>query len=148
MQRFGVHYDSRPRPGSGLQTRNERRYGITDVDEARRFGYGRPQLPAAAAPANSVQDPKVAAVLFGKNAARYTSRSANMRMWRGSTTRPTAPWAACRGQRRRAAAGMKRWSTSAADPRLRHVFANWSVCMKRAGFDYPTPLDVLQDRNC
>jgi hypothetical protein len=40
----------------------------------------------------------------------------------------------------------KSWSTSAADSRVRQVFASWSVCMKRAGFDYPTPLDVLQDR--
>lgn len=146
MQRLGIDYKALTRPGPGLQTRNERRYGITDVDEARRFGYRKPQPPAAATPPSSVQDPKMFALLFGKSAGRYTSRAVPAGGCVGEAHRGLATGRSAGVEDVAQPLATKSWSTSAADSRVRQVFATWSACMKRAGFDYPTPIDVLQDR--
>jgi hypothetical protein len=146
MQRLGIDYKTLTRPGPGLQTRNERRYGITDVDEARRFGYRKPQPPTAATPPNSVQDPKMFALLFGKSARRYTSRPVPAGGCVGEAHRGLATGRSAGVEDVAQPLAMKSWSMSAADPRVRQVFATWSACMKHAGLDYPTPIDVLRDR--
>src|SRR6266545_6024041 len=76
MERFGINYQAPTRPGTGLQTRNERRYGITDLTEARRYGYRQPQGSKVAPPPSSEQDrdPKVTAILVGEGARAFTSR--------------------------------------------------------------------------
>ncbi|HYT89113.1 MAG TPA: hypothetical protein VEL76_10430 [Gemmataceae bacterium] len=149
MERFGINYQAPTRPGTGLQTRNERRYGITDLTEARRYGYRQPQGSKVAPPPSSEQDrdPKVTAILVGEGARAFTSR-------------PVPP-GGCAGEAQRRlraseqSAGvediaeplaMKSWALSADDSRVQQVFDRWAACMKLAGLSYSTPLDVLQDR--
>ncbi|GAB3923991.1 hypothetical protein GCM10029976_015050 [Kribbella albertanoniae] len=146
MQRLGIDYKAQARPGTGLQTRNERRYGITDQGEARQFGYRKPQPPTAETPPDSAQDPKMFALLFGKSATRYTSRPVPAGGCVGEAHRGLATGRSAGVEDVAQPLAMKSWSMSAADSRVRQVFATWSACMKRAGFDYPTPLEVLQDR--
>ncbi len=136
MQRYGVSYPVRRFQDGGIETRNQRRYGITDPAEARRYGYRVPGTGNKPAPKSAQDgDPKVAALLTGEGATSVNGRP--------------VPSDGCVGEAQRFLTGgaavpediaepmaMKSWGQSSADHRVQKVFARWSECMKRAGFSY------------
>jgi hypothetical protein len=148
MQRFGITYQIPSPTEGGIQTRNERRYGITDTAEARRYGYRLPGATDYPAPSSAQdRDPKVIAVLTGEGGTSVNGQPVPADGCVGESQRflgENLPGAAADIAQPMA---MKSWNQSAADHRVQVVFASWSACMKKAGFNYQTPLEPSRDRD-
>lgn len=134
-------------PNVAPETPTARRYGLTSAAEAARTGY---RLPAALAasdgprPAPAQPDAEVQAVLQG-TAEKVRGRP--------------VPDGGCQAEAdRRLGAGAQvgisdlaqdlnggSWELAKTHPLTKQAFAQWSTCMKKAGFDYPDPMAAMND---
>lgn len=129
---------SAPRVPAG----NERRYGITDLASAKRYGYRVPAEPRRDVPDRASGGPAETSALTGHG--RRTVRG-----------RPI-PEGGCIGEAGRALGGspdaglaqrlsFASYDRSRRDSRVRAVVARWSRCMAARGYDYRGPLDPPAD---
>jgi len=150
MRRFGLIISLSRATTSGPRTLNERRYGITDAEQARRAGYRLSDHEPSRPPAKTSEpapDPVTLAVLKGEGAPTVHGQR--------------VPEGGCYGEARRRldegaptvtnpqlAQWLRRESfdKSQRDPRVQTVFRDWSACMKVRGLDYPGPLVAAEDR--
>ncbi|SFO13000.1 hypothetical protein SAMN04487980_10719 [Streptomyces sp. cf124] len=119
-------------------TLTERRYGLSDPDEAARFGYEYPESATSTEPAEirlgeverqalgSDEDPKGC---MGIGTAKITGSAL-----RATASSPTA----VKIQR-------DTWFKSAEDPRVRAKTKDWENCMKAKGFTLRTPLETPKE---
>lgn len=145
MRRFGFELEL---PASGGQVPvvgNEQRYGVDDEAEAGRHGYHPPTPPPAQAREPSLSA-AAEAVADGSGPGSYRGRRVPAGGCLGQalrTLRRGGPVPADAGLAERLA--LESYvRTSEAGPMLA-VFARWSACMHRAGFDYPDPRAANND---
>jgi hypothetical protein len=140
-RRFGVHYTARFVANPGLLEGADRRYGVIDVAEAARSGYGRPGKPTDG---GKQWDPSAREyeVVTGRTPAGgpTTVRTA------GGTPVPAGGCAQEAWQRLHAGDddlvtlvdGLlnETWTQTTADSRARAAETSWVECMRAAGHDF------------
>jgi hypothetical protein len=150
MARFGFEYNIKPVPTSGYGPRSltDRRYGITDAELARTFGYGLgPRDPALL-----VRPDKPQIGPDGENVLSGQGRSVVKEL--------PVPDGGCLGEAERAfqqsvpsgadttkgtQLQFRSFEESKGDRRVRAVFAEWSTCMSELGYRYTDPLAAAAD---
>ena len=155
MLRLGVDIAiPKPVTGVGPRTWTERRYGLTDADEAAVLGYGLGKRDPNAH-RDPTRGPKLSplalAVLTGEGAALPNGME--------------VPPGGCSGDAERALEGQgsggdpvpdrylaqqlsqESFGRSQRDPRVLAAFQRWSDCMRGEGHDYDEPLDPFSDRS-
>jgi len=150
LARFGIAYDVTPVPSGhyGPASLTDRRYGITDLDVARQFGYGLGDRD----PARMTRPARPAIGADGENALSGQGRS--------EVNGVAVPDGGCIGEAdrgltnsRTAAADLRKgnqlqfesFARSRVDSRVRAAFADWSACMVAAGHRYADPLAAAAD---
>ncbi|HEV2779618.1 MAG TPA: hypothetical protein VGX25_09475 [Actinophytocola sp.] len=149
MKRFGIDYVVPDLPsGYGPRSLTDRRYGVTDAELVRRYGYGLGERDPALRPKPVKPDigPDGESALFGDGPT----------VVRGIGV----PDGGCAGEADR---GLDRTVPSGADPqlgnnlqfqsfeaskkdsRVRAVFTAWSSCMAESGYHYRDPLASVAD---
>ncbi|ABW11799.1 conserved hypothetical protein [Parafrankia sp. EAN1pec] len=160
MHRFGLPSPQRSGAVDGPATLNERRYGITDLEQARATGFrvsepgpdsgadpeSGPSKPGGPAGSAGPVDPRTLEVLTGTGG--------------GTVAGQAVPDGGCSGEaQRRLTAGappvedmylaqrlaQDSYVDSGRDPRVRAALRAWSGCMHGHHFDYPTPLAAAGD---
>lgn len=133
------------RETSGPGQTHERRYGITDLALAKARGYRPPVRPAESERSEPVP-PAVESVVTGRGQRSHAGRK--------------VPDGGCVSEARRTLANgapeadldlpnrltSQTWEQSKRDSRTRRAFDEWSACVARAGYDYPSPLAALEDQ--
>lgn len=147
MRRFGFTWESPP--GSPLTTpAHESRYGLVDLEQAGKLGYGLP--PASSSPVVGDSDPQEpSAGMVNAYTGRGRSLEADIvvpdggcsgeadrRLFEDRTAELTAVYTAISAAAADAAED---------DPRVHEVSNRWSTCMAQAGFSYPTPWHANDD---
>ncbi|MFK3984122.1 hypothetical protein ACI2K4_27595 [Micromonospora sp. NPDC050397] len=158
MRGFGLTYSIRLVPPSRTFSLVERRYGVADAATAAEWGYHSPD-PAQgerrrALADNNAQTPTELLVLTG---------------WPGGNVLPGAtppaagrvagrqiPAGGCQGEAVREITGddggygddaivqaINQSTESDSDRRVSDAVERWSECMKRAGYDYPGPMEAI-----
>ncbi|WP_251063508.1 hypothetical protein [Streptomyces sp. ISL-24] len=150
MKGFGLTY--RPPESSAPVAAQDRRYGITDLDGARRYGYRMPPLPAA--PKAKLTKDQIT-VLYGKRSLENGADDGAKLEYRGKEV----PDNGCLGKAildfrkpyeyREGSAAASRiagdsYEASLSAPKVQAAFKEWSTCMKQKGYDYPSPVDAIQ----
>jgi hypothetical protein len=143
MRRFGFHLEL-PSGGPVPVVGNDNRYGVHDEGQAGRHGY-HPVRPVAQAREPSLS-PAAEAVADGSGPPSYRGHRVPAGGCLGHALRTLnkgGPVPADPGLAERLA--LESYvRTSEAGPMLA-VFASWSTCMRRAGFDYPDPRRANND---
>jgi hypothetical protein len=148
LQRFGYPPSMPEMPPPAVDT--SRRYGITDPAAAAKYGYQPPAGDGAAKPQNaSPPSAALAAVLYGSDDGTRKAAGNSVDI----------PVGGCMGEAKRQlkadryeqanpgdlatdieqAAGRQ----AEADERVKTKIAEWSACMRAAGYFYPTPFDAV-----
>jgi hypothetical protein len=155
MGEFGFTWASRSKE---LPAPNQvdRLYGVSDLGTAQRYGY---HLPSSGAASSSRSGSSLSVserlVLSGSSDGSGTSGGASV-----SYQGKPVPDGGCAKHGRRQAMGVddidperladtitvEMWKKSKSDPRVVAVIADWSQCMKQAGYTYASPLDAGADR--
>lgn len=154
MRGFGFDLEPRPVYRGDKALRDANRYGATAPDTASRFGYRID--PAARGPKPPEEDysPAESLALFGPQDGQSERKTADGK---------SIPKGGCWGKalRHLAAKGPKvhpdkeefasqlaiyTFQESQKDSRVEQVFAKWSDCMKKKGYDYKAPMDPVEDR--
>ncbi|MFF0477175.1 hypothetical protein [Streptomyces sp. NPDC004284] len=155
MARFGFDYkalDSTIDPAKAppLQPEKPSYFGIIDEDRAARFGYQSPDLPPG-----MNKRPTGGANTTEAEQAVYTGKAANQQV--GGETVPEGGCAKESGVAVQTGAvdGINILATgneridaherALVDDRMKKVHADWSACMKKAGYDYATPKQAVDD---
>ncbi|MET9519907.1 hypothetical protein [Streptomyces sp. NPDC002994] len=149
MARYGFKDFGPPQPSFRAATAQAdadmgRRYGISDLESARKHGYHLPRT----APEPSHWEPAK-----GAEEAVFTGEGAEVTggLYEGKTI----PDKGCRGEAKRlfpmpltpqsAEAEVRAYEKSMDDTDVTKVFAKWSTCMKERGFEVEAPLIELDD---
>ncbi|MBD0670223.1 hypothetical protein [Streptomyces sp. CBMA156] len=115
----------------------ERRYGLTDLEQAERYGYGLPPTrDAAAAPAPPELTEAQRLVYDGGPGEGPSQGCVGWAVQQiGDTARVRETPVAMELQR-------KSWDASAKDPRVVAATARWSACMSALGYHVSSPVDT------
>lgn len=150
MKHFGLTY--RPTKNPAPAVAQDRRYGLTDMDSAARYGYRVP--PQQETPEASLTKDQIK-VLYGKRSLGEGATKSPGLEYRGKKI----PDEGCLGS---AVLGFRRpyedkagaevasristesYETSQKASAVRAVFEKWSSCMKQKSYDYASPMDALQ----
>lgn len=114
----------------------ERRYGLTDLEQAEQYGYGLPPSRNAAPPTAPKLTAAQRRIYDGASGGRQPRGCvgwAVRRLGDSSRTRDT-PFA-MKLQR-------KTWDVSAKDPRVVAAVTKWSSCMSARGYHFSSPMDT------
>lgn len=162
MRRYGFTYQQRRRAGVGAHRDNHRRYGVSDAAEANRYGYENPQLGATPKPAQQPLGPNEKLVLHGlevdpslqipgtqeeaetsevattvvggqKVPAGGCLRESALKLF--TPTKDTVDPMVAQG------IGLDAYARSQKDSRVTEVFAAWSACMGKHGYEVTNPVD-------
>ncbi|MGW5275156.1 hypothetical protein ACWEQP_21790 [Streptomyces sp. NPDC004044] len=159
MKRFGFDFTPHTPDYKKMSGQVSNRYGPTDTKIAAVHGYhaGQQQMEEGEAPAQKPLSQDMKDVLGGSG---DTSRKASPRT-KDSYHGIRIPEGGCSGEsdRRLTAGGgviqdaeaaiavnFESFERSAADRRVKKVFAEWSTCMKEKKFSYATPLEAINDQ--
>jgi hypothetical protein len=150
MRRFGISYTV-PEVGSGRygpRSLTDRRYGITDAALAARDGYrlGERDPALQKRPPAPNLGPDAQTALTGDGRSRINGTAVPDGGCVAEADRrlaALAPPGADPGLGNRLQ--LESFEASRQDERVRRVFRAWSACMRRAGYDYASPLTVVGD---
>lgn len=174
MKNYGISYlkntpDITAKVARGFAIADSRRYGISDMDAAQKFGYHLPPAATSTGKLTTEADPHLSgpemSVLTGVSVghAQMGKISASSRKV-GSYKGKAIPQGGCVGTADRAlqepgstkalrqanllAAGLERkaFLKTQTHPRVRIVFHKWSMCMKSRGYSYANPIKAATDR--
>lgn len=163
MHRFGLPSPQRSVAADGPATLNERRYGITNLAQARRTGF-RVSEPGPGSGPGSESEPGSGAGPSrpGGSAGPVDPRTLEVLTGSGGGTvdgRPVPEGGCSDEAQRRLTAGapvvedsylaqrlaQDSYFDSGRDPRVRAAMKAWSACMRAHHFDYSTPLAAAGD---
>jgi hypothetical protein len=122
--------------------RNSRRYGVTDADTIRRFGYHLPRDPAADDRAAHLDkwiaglNEQESAALYGTDDRPGCRERAPAMLTGGVPDADVGRFASLRSD------GLER---SREDPRVLAAIRDWRACMRREGLDYADPYEAVGD---
>lgn len=150
MKGFGLTY--RPVKNSAPADAQDRRYGITDLDSARRYGYRMPPQPAA--PKAELTKDQIK-VLYGKRSLEKGADDRARLEYRGKEVPDNGclgkaildfrtPYEYPEGSAAASRIAGESYRASLTDPKVQAVFSKWSSCMKQKGYDYASPMDALE----
>ncbi|ROO50642.1 hypothetical protein EDC02_5493 [Micromonospora sp. Llam0] len=148
MQELGFTEEPwRPSPASDPEG-NEGLYGVTDKEEAQRWGYHPPQESENSQPDSAPrQVPSAAWQTAAEGSASQTAEGKRV------------PDGGCRGAALRELSegtpntdveladrlAIDSYQRSKEDSRVLSTFSEWSECMRQLGFEYPAPMDANND---
>ncbi|KOT90409.1 hypothetical protein ADK86_26285 [Streptomyces sp. NRRL F-5755] len=146
MKDFGITYKPVPSTGDGgLESSHKHLYGVTDEEEARKYGYGNPDLGKEIEKQSTGETSEELAVRIGE-VSTYNGKAVPENGCQGQASKqvfreqsPEQSEAFTDELILQASAQTQR------DPRVREVFQKWNACMKKKGFTYSTPLEALDD---
>lgn len=148
LARFGIAYTVTPVPSGqfGPVSLVDRRYGISDLELARGFGYGLgPRDPARMA---RPKPPDIGAdgenVLSGQGRSVVHGLAVPPRGCIGEADRSLTPQTSA-DLRKGSQLQFDSFTRSRNDSRVRKVFKAWSACMAAAGYQYADPLAAAAD---
>ncbi|MGH3717348.1 MAG: hypothetical protein ACRDRI_00610 [Pseudonocardiaceae bacterium] len=145
LKRFGFDVPPQISP-SAQPSGNAQLYGIVDTQSAESRGYHGPTHNVGEQPQADPYSPAAHAVIIGEGQRSYGGQQ--------------VPEGGCLGEAERTLAegaptvedpiladrlANESWLRSQQDSRVLKVFAEWSTCMKRAGFDYVNPRKANND---
>jgi hypothetical protein len=146
LRRFGTELPPGSVVSSSTPAGKERLYGITDEQQARQRGY---HLPTQATPSDTQENPlppRVQAIAFGDGQRSYAGQQVPEGGCVGESRRNlTAGRAMPRDQWMGDRLSLESTDRTRRDSRVREVFAEWSSCMKRSGYDYADPMKSNDD---
>ncbi|MFC8669426.1 hypothetical protein [Streptomyces sp. NPDC057199] len=163
LKKFGVSWPAYEASGAGIPL-NARKYGPTDLDSVRVYGY-KPPLPDGVTRQEAVAAQREAQArdktITPAAAAVYTGTTQEAQKKGGTSTEVPAgvPEGGCHGQARRAALAdraaddlakvqtlfFEASATTKKDPGSIALDKRWSACMQKAGLTYPDPLAAADD---
>jgi hypothetical protein len=144
MARFGFQVKAPPATAP-LFARNERRYGLADLDRAQTFGYHVPELTSRAKQEPELS-PEAYTVASGTGPATVKGQPVPQDGCLGEAKRKlTAGAAAPTDPRLVDRLGIDANQRAKNDSRVRKVEADWSACMKAAGYDYRESMAANDD---
>ncbi|WP_328900587.1 hypothetical protein OHR86_12160 [Streptomyces sp. NBC_00441] len=153
MARFHLGYESAGTDSSGRGP--DRRYGITSATEAKESGYHMPRPPVRDSPRLSERE--ILVLMGSLHPEQGSPRKESVEV---SGKRVPVPSGGCTGEASRSVLGTSQQSDAAAaaqeisllsfkesrtDAKVVSAFKRWSVCMRKEGFDYASPLDPAED---
>ncbi|WAU79281.1 hypothetical protein O1Q96_05620 [Streptomyces sp. Qhu-G9] len=155
MRGFGFDLEPRPVYRGDKALRDANRYGVTDPDKASRFGYRIDPASRGPKPPEEDYSPAESLALFGPQDGKSGRKTADGK---------SVPKGGCWGKalRELAANGPKvhpdkeefanhlavfTFQEAQKDSRVKRVFAQWSDCMKKKGYDYKMPMAPVEDRS-
>ena len=123
-----------------------RRYGMTSMSEARRYGY---RLPAALSapgqqPSPATEDDRVLGVITGA-VTTVAGKSVPQGGCAGQADREIGHGAPVGVADQAQDVNGRAWELARDDPRVQSGFAAWSNCMRAAGYTYPDPIAPMND---
>ncbi|MEV7952309.1 hypothetical protein AB0O74_35770 [Streptomyces rubiginosohelvolus] len=156
MKRFGLDWPERNASESSSSS-NTRRYGVTNHNQVREFGYGSP-LPSGVSRKIALKEEKkrIDAVRRLPPTTRNVYTGENIKRYRGRSL----PTGGCRGEAYRkvglqsleipfsgdlARMQNQSWEASRRSPIVTEAATKWSTCMRSRGFDYETPEAAVAD---
>jgi hypothetical protein len=150
MKDFGLSYTPATSPVPAPAP--DRRYGLSDMATAGRYGYRLPPEPAAPEPELTKDE---AAVLYGKRSLGDSGRQDAKLEFRGREIPDQGclgkaildfrePYEHPAGSRTASRIATSSYQDSLKDPKVRAAVGAWSSCMRRKGYDYASPLDALR----
>ena len=149
LHRWGFGYDVVPVPSGqyGPVSLTDRRYGITDQDLARRYGYGLgPRDPALMTrPSPPKLDPDGVTVLSGQGRSVVAGLPVPTGGCIGEASRELSGSLSPTDLRRGSDLQVTSFAQSRVDSRVRAVFQDWSACVARSGYRYADPLAAAAD---
>ncbi|WP_385625544.1 hypothetical protein PXH67_43400 (plasmid) [Streptomyces sp. P8-A8] len=157
MSRFDLKY-SGPAEGQQEIIFSNRRYGVTDIAEAREFGY-RPAVAQALRPQPEIPaDPEYQRIMVGQNPRGELAGEESINLTKSGRR---IPYRGCIGESRRNLRDPEKdgignsevahqidisgWKQSMRDTEVRNAFTSWSKCMKVSGYNYPDPMAAVDD---
>jgi hypothetical protein len=158
MARFGFDYAVDTAWKSPLNPKDDaanmaRRYGISDVGTASRYGYHPPAdaLPAAPPRTPSMSDAELN--VFLGDVPRPDNKAPHLKEYKGQAI----PQHGCSGEaERKIGKGLQErlpesindasYQESMSTPQVSAAFRSWSTCMKQHGYSFRTPLEPLRGR--
>jgi hypothetical protein len=149
LHRWGFGYDVVPVPSGryGPTSLTDRRYGITDLALASRYGYGLgPRDPALMTrPSPPKLDPDGVTVLSGQGRSVVAGLAVPAGGCIGEASRQLAGSLSSADLRRGSDLQAASFGQSRVDSRVRAVFQAWSSCVARSGYRYADPLAAAAD---
>ncbi|QOV35320.1 hypothetical protein IM697_35470 [Streptomyces ferrugineus] len=150
MKGFGLTY--RPAGNSTPPKSEDRRYGITDLEGARRHGYRVPPQPDA--PKAELTEDQIK-VLYGKRSLDKEAEDRTKLEYGGKEIPDEGclgkaildfrkPYEYPAGSAAASRIAGESYDASLKDPKVRAVFEKWSSCMKRSGYDYASPMAAME----
>ncbi|NEB77729.1 hypothetical protein G3I40_21300 [Streptomyces sp. SID14478] len=163
MKKFGASWPAYETPPGNLPG-NVRKYGVTDLESVRVYGY-KPPLPDGVSRQRAVSfqqhAEKAQKSISARAKAVYTGAAQTPRSKGGATTRVPAgvPGGGCHGQAVRTLKAdrsdtdlmavqklfFEASATTGKDPAAIALNKRWSACMRKAGMAYPNPLAAVDD---
>ncbi|MET8582732.1 hypothetical protein ABZX39_17860 [Streptomyces collinus] len=140
MKGFGLSY--RPVRKSASGTTSDRRYGISDMAVAARYGY---HLPPEPRNPGTELGPEQRDVLYGKKSAFHGKAVPDAGCLGWAVRKLAEPYAYPAGVTAASAISAEGFRASMRDRGVRALFARWSACMKGKGYRYASPLDPFRD---
>ncbi|MEU4170433.1 hypothetical protein AB0F46_26595 [Streptomyces sp. NPDC026665] len=142
MRRFSLDYRPADAGTPESSASSDRRYGISDLQEAKRYGYHlAPSRQTMPVPSTDPSYPVLYGAIStfdGKDVPKGGCRAEAVRTW--EKKRPTTK--AADVAREIAATG---YHKSLSDPAVLKVTKQWASCMRAAGFSFSSPLAAPQD---
>ncbi|MFE6935661.1 hypothetical protein ACFVDT_26940 [Streptomyces sp. NPDC057699] len=143
MKNLGYSYREMPTQSIGPVSLTDRRYGITDTQTAKAYGYHLPGAVVAKQPSLSQDEQDV---LDGKSRASKSNGEA-------------VPHGGCREVANRSLGvegingasnialeiNIESYKVSRVDPKVKAAGREWSACMRTSGLDYQDPLTAAND---
>ncbi|MEU9170174.1 hypothetical protein AB0D34_20615 [Streptomyces sp. NPDC048420] len=149
MKDFGLTY--RPTKNPAPAVAQDRRYGITDMDSAARYGYRMP--PQQSVPEARLTEDQIK-VLYGKTSPTEDSTKSAGLQYQGKEIPDHGclgsailsfrkPYEDKAGAEVASRISTESFENSQKTPQVRAVFDKWSSCMKKEGYDYASPMAAL-----
>ncbi|MFD6997339.1 hypothetical protein ACFWA5_13895 [Streptomyces mirabilis] len=149
MKRFRLSYQ--PAKDSSPAVTSDRRYGLSDMNDAARYGYRLPPQPAVTEPKLTEDEIKV---LYGSRNFGSGEKKSEKLKYQGKEVPETGclgssiknfgkPYEYPTGVTAASNIATDSYRASLRDPEVKSVFAQWSACMKQKGYDYASPMDPL-----
>ena len=146
LARFGFSVEP-PQLVPEVMGQNQKRYGITDPNRAAQYGYREPEIDQRVKPKDPELSPEAEAVVSGEGQNSFGGQEvpqggcleeARVKLAEGAPKSADPDLVIKLEQDARV--------RSEQDSRVRKAFADWSACMKKAGYDYSGPMDANDDR--